>query len=152
MPGGAGVIERITHGGIELAIILRAAPYADGIEFYTGADASLQIGRMCRPEGYVIKPHVHLAAERSVSYTQEALFIRSGRVEVNFYDATQSYLESRLLNTGDVILLMQGGHGFRVLEPSDIVEVKQGPYVGEHDKRRFTGVEEARGAHGEMKK
>lgn len=146
------MIERIRDGDTELAIILRAAPYADGIEFYTRADASLQIGRMCRPEGHVIKPHVHLPAERSVSYTQEALFVRSGRLEVNFYDAGQKYLESRELNAGDVILLMQGGHGFRMLEPSDIVEVKQGPYVGEHDKRRFTGVEEARGAHGEMKK
>lgn len=146
------MIERIRNGDVELAIILRAAPYSDGIEFYTGAEASLQIGRMCRPEGYVIKPHVHLAAERAVRYTQEALFIRSGRVEVNFYDGEQNYLESRELAAGDVILLMHGGHGFRLLEPSDIVEVKQGPYVGENDKRRFTGVEETRRDNGDVKK
>jgi hypothetical protein len=64
---------------------------------------------------------------------------RKGRLRVDFYDEDQRYLESRVLGPGDVILLIQGGHGFEVLEEVEMIEVKQGPYVGEQDKTRFIG-------------
>jgi mannose-6-phosphate isomerase-like protein (cupin superfamily) len=131
------MIERIVADGLELALILRTGAHEPGIRFFTGPDATLQLGSMLRPQGYVIVPHLHVYAERKVGYTQEVLFVRSGRVQVDFYDEQQRYLESRELGPGDVILLMRGGHGFRMLETSEIVEVKQGPYVGEQDKRRF---------------
>jgi mannose-6-phosphate isomerase-like protein (cupin superfamily) len=127
---------------LELAIIVRAAPTSEGIRFYTTEDATLQIGQMLRPKGYLIRPHVHLPLPRSVTYTQETLFVRSGRLRVDFYDEEQHYIESRELNAGDVILLARGGHGFRILEPSEIVEVKQGPYAGEGDKARFDGIDD----------
>jgi mannose-6-phosphate isomerase-like protein (cupin superfamily) len=81
---------------------------------------------------------------REVQFTQEVLFIRKGRLRVDFYDPEQHYLESRILGPGDVILLIQGGHGFDVLEEVEMVEVKQGPYVGEQDKTRFVGIERSR--------
>ena len=68
------------------------------------------------------------------------LFIKSGRVRVDFYDNEQHYLQSRVLEQGDVILLADGGHGFKMLEQSEIIEVKQGPYNGERDKVRFEPV------------
>jgi mannose-6-phosphate isomerase-like protein (cupin superfamily) len=95
---------------------------------------------MHRPEGYVIPPHVHNPAPREVQFTKEVLFIKSGRVRVDFYDDNQNYLESRVLRQGDVILLAFGGHGFKMLEPTEIIEVKQGPYTGEADKTRFESV------------
>ena len=73
---------------------------------------------------------------------QEVLYIKSGKVRVDFYDNDQVYLESRILFAGDVILLSDGGHGFKMLEPSEIIEVKQGPYCGEMDKVRFEPVDE----------
>jgi mannose-6-phosphate isomerase-like protein (cupin superfamily) len=73
-------------------------------------------------------------------YTNEVLFIKSGRLRVDFYDTNQKYLESRILDRGDIILLIVGGHGFEMLEATEIIEVKQGPYVGEHDKIRFEPV------------
>ena len=75
-----------------------------------------------------------------VHYTQEVLFIRKGRLRVDFYDEKREYLESRELGSGDVILLIAGGHGFEVLEEVEMIEVKQGPYVGEGDKTRFSGI------------
>ncbi|HEV7606548.1 MAG TPA: hypothetical protein VGO61_04390 [Steroidobacteraceae bacterium] len=134
------MIERIVDGGVELALILRADTPVEGIHFITESDASLQVGQMLRPKDYLIRPHVHLPVPRTVSYTQEVLFIKSGRVRVDFYDEQQKYLESHELWPGDVVLLARGGHGFRMLEPSEIVEVKQGPYVGENDKIRFDGI------------
>jgi mannose-6-phosphate isomerase-like protein (cupin superfamily) len=77
---------------------------------------------------------------REVQYTKEVLFVKSGRLRVDFYDDDRVYLESTVLEAGDIILLAQGGHGFTMLEPTEIVEVKQGPYVGEQDKTRFAGV------------
>ena len=50
------------------------------------------------------------------------------------------YLESRILYQGDVVLLAYGGHGLEMLEDSEMIEVKQGPYAGEMDKIRFEPV------------
>lgn len=134
------MIENITHSGRTLAVILYAGYRHDGIQFFTPGDFSQQLGYMNRPKGHVIDPHVHNAVRREVQFTKEVLFIKSGKVRVDFYDDDQNYLESRILNTGDVILLAFGGHGFEMLESSEIIEVKQGPYTGDIDKTRFNGV------------
>ena len=94
---------------------------------------------MKRPGNYVIPPHVHNAVQRGTFYTRGS-FIKSGKIRVDFYDDDQKYLESRILFTGDVVLLAYGGHGFEMLEESEILEVKQGPYAGERDKIRFEPV------------
>ena len=137
------MIEQITHQGRTLAMVLRATYQADGIQFFTPNDFSQQLAYMNRPEGYVIAPHVHNAVPRAVQFTKEVLFIKSGKVRVDFYDDDQNYLESRVLNQGDVILLAFGGHGFEMLETSEIIEVKQGPYAGDADKTRFAPVDSA---------
>jgi mannose-6-phosphate isomerase-like protein (cupin superfamily) len=137
------VIERIVHEGTELAVILRRDYKADGITFLTANDYSQQLGYMNRPAGYTIPPHVHNPVAREVRYTKEVLFVRSGRVRVDFYSESRDYIESTVLEAGDVILLAYGGHGFHMLEPTEMIEVKQGPYVGEQDKTRFEGVGEA---------
>jgi mannose-6-phosphate isomerase-like protein (cupin superfamily) len=74
-----------------------------------------------------------------VQYTLEVLFIKRGRLRVDFFDEQRVYIESRVLEAGDVILLVKGGHGFEVLEELEMYEVKQGPYAGEKDKTRFSG-------------
>jgi len=134
------LIENIIHEEKLLAAILRANYHADGIEFFTPNDFSQQLGYMNRPQGYVIPPHVHNPVPREVQFTKEVLFIKSGRVRVDFYDDDQNYLESRILEQGDVILLAFGGHGFEMLEPTEMIEVKQGPYAGEADKTRFEPI------------
>jgi mannose-6-phosphate isomerase-like protein (cupin superfamily) len=134
------MIEEILHDKRLLALILRAGYRAEGIRFFTPDDFSQQLGYMNRPKGYVIPPHVHNPVERSVQFTKEVLFIRSGRVRVDFYDDAQQYLQSRELVAGDVVLLAYGGHGFEMLEPTEMIEVKQGPYAGESDKTRFAPV------------
>jgi len=134
------LIDRIKHGNKELALIVRHSFHADGIKFFTPDNYSQQIGYMNRPSGYVIAPHVHKPVPRQVEYTKEVLYIKSGRLRVDFYSEGQDYLESTILETGDVILLAFGGHGFVMLETSEIIEVKQGPYSGGHDKTRFDPV------------
>ena len=137
------MIERIEHGSALLAIILRSTFQREGIEFLTPDTFSQQLGYMKRPRGYVIAPHVHHPVKREVHYTKEVLFVRKGRLRVDFYDDQKLYLRSRVLGAGDVILLAYGGHGFEMLEECEIIEVKQGPYAGEGDKERFEPIPNA---------
>jgi len=95
------------------------------------------MGLMSLKAGHVIQAHVHNIVKREIDTTQEVLFIRRGKVRVDFYSDTKVFLESRMLFSGDVILLASGGHGFEMMEDTDIIEVKQGPYLGENDKERF---------------
>lgn len=134
------MIEKIIRHGQTLSIIIRASFKKEGIKFFTSDDYSQQLGYMNRPKGYVISPHRHNLVPREVSLTQEVLFIKSGKVRVDFYDNEQNYIESTILYPGDVILLADGGHGFEMLEPSEMIEVKQGPYCGERDKVRFEPI------------
>lgn len=135
------MIQRIVHAGRELALIIRHSFQKDGIEFFTPSEYSQQIGYMKRASGYVIAPHVHNPVPREVQYTKEVLFIKSGKVRVDFYSDDQEYLESTVLEQGDVILLAFGGHGFEMLDETEIIEVKQGPYAGDRDKTRFGPIE-----------
>ena len=97
---------------------------------------------MHHPKGKVIDAHVHNVVHRNVVYTQEVLFMKKGRLRVDFYDDYKDYLESCILEAGDTILLTSGGHGFHVLEEVEMIEVKQGPYSGEMDKIRFEGIQD----------
>lgn len=135
------MIEQIKHKDKLLSIIIRTHFEEDGIHFFTPADFSQQLAYMKRSTCYSIPPHVHNPVSRNVALTQEVLFIKNGKVRVDFYDNDYNYLESRILYPGDVILLATGGHGFVMLEESEIIEVKQGPYAGDDDKTRFKEVD-----------
>jgi len=136
------MIEKIIHNDLELAIIIRSSYNIDGIKFFSSESDSQQLGYMCRPKDYVIIPHKHNILPREVHYTQEVLFIKSGKIRVDFYDNSKVYIKSTILNEKDVILLSMGGHGFKMIEKSEIIEVKQGPYNGEKDKIRFNPIED----------
>ena len=132
------MIEEITHNNHLLALIISHKFNDPGVHFFTEDNLSQQLAYMRHPAGKVIEPHVHNPVLREVHYTQEVLFIKKGKLRVDFYSEEQEYLESRVLETGDVILLIQGGHGFEVLEEVEMFEVKQGPYAGDQDKTRFS--------------
>jgi hypothetical protein len=135
------MIKKIYDEDILIALIIPSHySIKEGIEFLTPDNFSQQLGFMNRPVGYKIPPHVHNPVVREVIWTQEVLFIKSGKVRVDFYDKNKNYLESVILVKGDVILLAGGGHGFEMLEKSEMIEVKQGPYCADKDKTRFEPV------------
>lgn len=133
-------IVHIRHQGRDIAMVIPAGYKSQGVNFLTPAKYSQQVACMGRPKGYTIEPHTHNLVERRVEYTQEALFIRKGRVRVDLYTEDKIFLQSLELETGDVIFLCSGGHGFTVLEDLDFVEIKQGPYAGEDDKTIFASA------------
>lgn len=108
---------RISHKDQLLAIIIPSNYREDGIHFFTNDNDSQQLGYMNRPAGYMIEPHRHNIVTRNVHLTQEVLFVRSGRVRVDFYDCDQHYIHSTVLEAGDVILLADGGMGSKCWNP-----------------------------------
>lgn len=137
-----GNVEEVKKKEKLLAMIIRNDYRCDGVDFITSNEYSQQVAYMHHPSGKVIDAHVHNLVHRNVVLTQEVLFIKKGILRVDFYDEYEDYLESTDLHAGDIILLISGGHGFHVLEEVEMVEVKQGPYAGENDKKRFKAAAE----------
>ena len=135
------MIEKIFYKNELLGLIVRHKYDEAGVSFFTDDDFSQQLAFMRHPTGKVIDAHVHNLMPRTVHLTQEVLFIRKGKLRVDFYNNEKKYIESRVLFAGDVILLANGGHGFEVLEEIEMIEVKQGPYAGDQDKIRFESIE-----------
>lgn len=135
-----GQIEDIKKKDKLLAMIIRNDYKCEGVDFITPSEYSQQVAYMHHPTGKVIDAHVHNLVHRNVVLTQEVLFIKKGRLRIDFYDEYEDYLESRELHAGDIILLVSGGHGFTVLDEVEMIEVKQGPYAGDNDKKRFEGI------------
>lgn len=134
------MIEKIMNKEETIAIIIRDSFHKKGIEFVTPGEFSQQLAYMSHEKGHTIVPHFHNRIQRDIHYTQEVLVIKQGKLRADFYDEACNYLESTVLEAGDIILLSSGGHGFEVLEDLVMVEIKQGPYLGENDKTRFDGV------------
>jgi mannose-6-phosphate isomerase-like protein (cupin superfamily) len=134
------MLELISDEDSLLAIILRRDFKEPGVHFFTPGELSQQLGYMNYPAGKTIEAHIHNPVSRHVRFTNEVLFIKSGKLRVDFYNDEQKYLKSRVLEAGDTILLVAGGHGFEVLEAIEMLEVKQGPYCGDADKTRFAGI------------
>ena len=128
------MIQIIKNNKKIYSIIIRKKFKYKGIKFVTPSDFSQQLGYMSRPKNYVIKPHKHKKVKRSVSLTQEVLFVKSGKVEVSFYNNRNVVFKKVFLLSGDTILLANGGHSFKMLKKTEMIEVKQGPYKSDKDK------------------
>jgi hypothetical protein len=130
-------IKIVKHNSDTFAVVLKKEFTSNDIAFFTPKNYSQQLGYMNRKKGYTIAPHIHKLTKREIFHTQETLFIKSGKVKVNFYTEDKVFFDSLVLSEGDVLLLARGGHGFEMLEDTEIIEVKQGPYNDDTDKERF---------------
>ena len=120
-----------------LALIVRSSFNPAGITFLTEDHFGQQVAYMNRPRGEIIQAHIHEPISRQLVGTQEVLYIRKGRIRVDFYESDRTYVSSSILEAGDLMLLNTGGHGFEVLEDIDMIEIKQGPFAEGRDKTRF---------------
>lgn len=129
--------EWIEAGGLRLALVVRRAWRPERTTFLTDAEDLLQAGGVVYPKGGVVTPHDHRPLERRLGRTSEALLVWRGRCEIDLYDEARRKVAVRTLEEGDLILLLSGGHGFRMLEDTVLFEIKQGPYTGIDEKERF---------------
>jgi hypothetical protein len=130
-------VEKIVWMGRPLTYIIRRELTPSATGFLTPAESPQQVGFVVYPAGGRVAPHVHRSLERQITGTSEALIVKKGRCEVDIYSATKEAVATRELREGDILLLVEGGHGFRMLEDTVFLEIKQGPYQGLDEKERF---------------
>ncbi len=131
------MIEKIKCENEDIAIIIKKGYKPESVEFLTPENYNQQLGIMKCIKGKIIQSHIHKSVKREVIGTSESIFVCSGKVEVNLFNNNKEKVATRILTEGDIIFLINGGHGFKMLEDSVLLEVKQGPYLGEDDKERF---------------
>lgn len=121
--------EDIKENGQILATIIYKHTIEKGLHFYTPDSWPLQVARHYRHQREEISLHKHLPVkiERNEPL-QEVLYIEKGKVEISFYLEENKLLTTRILGSGDLILIQRGGHGFKFLEETEMIEIKQGPY------------------------
>lgn len=130
-------VENIARDGKTLAYIIRAEIDPRQTTFLTPCDVKQQVGFVVYPAGGEIQRHIHRHLERHIIGTSEVLIVRRGRCEIDIYDDERELVASRELRPGDIMLMVAGGHGFRMMEDTVFLEVKQGPYTGVDEKERF---------------
>jgi len=130
-------VEHIVWDGRPLAHIIRAEMAPQKTTFLTPAEFKQQVGFVVYPTGGEIQRHVHRPLERHLVGTSEVLIVRRGRCEIDIYNNQRELVATRELRQGDIMLMVDGGHGFRMLEDTVFLEVKQGPYTGVDEKERF---------------
>jgi cupin fold WbuC family metalloprotein len=130
-------IEHICCDSRLIAIIVSHLHNPENTNFLTASDINLQVGFIKYPREGVIQSHVHLPLERHIVGTNEVLFVRSGKMQVYLFNERRELIAERILSQGDLLVLISGGHGFRMLEDTVLLEIKQGPYTGLDEKERF---------------
>jgi len=129
-------MKTISRASVVYAFVLSATDFQSGAKFFSEPDWPLQVGLMALPSGHKIAAHAHLVQNSlRVQPTQEFLFVFSGNMEVDFFDESGQYLQTESVSKGEALFHIRGGHAFRFLEPTQLIEVKSGPYLGrEKDK------------------
>ena len=130
-------LEQVKFNDELLAIIMRANYHSEGINFITPEKTIIQLGYMSHLEGKKIEAHLHNPYKRETYGTQEVLFIKKGRIKVDFFTSKQDFVLSKTLKKNDWLILLSGGHSFEILDDAQMIEVKNGPYAGDQDKIRF---------------
>lgn len=137
------MIEKVNYKKEMLALIVRGR-YINkkGISFFTPKESTQQFGYMRHKKSHIIKPHLHKKRKTRILYTSEVIFLLKGLLRVDFYSKRKNYLFSKILKPKDIIMLVKGGHGFKVLKEVQMIEVKQGPYSLSKDKVKFENINE----------
>ena len=137
------MIEKILNKKKLLALIVRGKYRGKkGITFFTPNESTQQFGYMKHKKKYIIKPHLHKKRATKILYTTEVILLLKGALRVDFYTSLKKYLFSKILKEKDIIMLVHGGHGFKVLKNVEMLEIKQGPYSLIKDKIKFENINE----------
>ena len=137
------MIENIIHKKKLYALIVRKKfRKKKGVNFFTSKEATQQFGYMKHKKDHLIMPHQHNKRLTKILITTEVIVLLKGILRVDFYNEKKKYLFSKKIYDGDLIMLINGGHGFKVLKDVEMIEVKQGPYSLSSDKVKFNKIDE----------
>jgi len=131
------LVERICCGDTCLAYVIRSSFLPDESIFLTPPDYKQQVGYIVYSAGDGVQRHVHRSLERRIVGTSEVIIVKKGRCLLSVYNDNHEIVAMRELHSGDIMLMVGGGHSFHMLEDTVLLEVKQGPYTGVDEKERF---------------
>ena len=139
------MIEKIKHKNKLFALIVKGKYRSKkGITFFTDNKDIQQFGYMNHKKNHIIKPHIHKKQTRKLLHTSEVILILKGVLRVDFYDNKKKYLFSKIKKKKDIIMLVHGSHGFKVIKDVQMIEIKQGPYTTKLDKIKFDETNETK--------
>lgn len=127
----------VTHNGLTYALFICGRPAVENALFFTQQSDEFQVGVFERPKGYEVKPHTHPERNDTIHRTTEFLYVEQGSAHVTVFDDAWVVLHEQTVSAGDFLLFFRGGHGLTMLEPTRLIEVKQGPYMGNAQSKTF---------------
>ncbi len=135
----AEVVE-IKDGELVIARYIPAnIAWRKGLSFFSKDDDFIQVGTWGYEAGKELKAHIHNNVAREIVLTQEVIYVKKGKIKSIIYDRSEKRVAEITLVAGDIIVLLNGGHGYEIIEDAtEVLEVKNGPYLGaEIDRRRI---------------
>jgi hypothetical protein len=135
----SNIIEIKDHDLVLARHIPASEAWKDGLNFFSKDEDFIQVGVWGYAAGNELKAHIHNEVKREVRWTQEVLFVHKGKIRANIFNTNKEKVAELDVNAGDIIILLRGGHGYYILEDgAQVLEVKNGPYMGaEVDRRRL---------------
>lgn len=132
-------MKRIEKNGVVLAKHITPEDWNEGLSFFSADEDFIQVGAWNYSAGKDLLRHIHNESERRITRTCECLYLVSGAINVQIYDLSENPVDEFVARAGDVVILLECGHGYQILEnDTRVLEVKNGPYLGaEADRRRF---------------
>lgn len=111
----------------------------EGLSFFSQDSEFIQVGSWNYNKDKKLMEHIHNEVERKIYRTQEVLYIINGSIEASIYDLEENFVENLVIREGEILILLNSGHGYTILENNTkVLEIKNGPYLGaEVDRRRF---------------
>lgn len=132
-------MREIISGGKVIARHITENDMEPGLNFYSNDEEFIQVGAWNYGKGKNLNTHIHNKIERTIDRTYEVLFVISGSIEASIYDNNEIFIDSFHVMKGEVLVLLECGHGYSILEDgTKVLEIKNGPYLGaDMDRRRF---------------
>ena len=136
------MIQKVIHKKKLFALIVnKGFRKQKGVSFFTEPKDTQQIGYMKHKKNHIIQPHLHKKRLTKILFTTEVIVVLKGMIRVDFYDYKKKYLFSKKISKGQIIMLVSGGHGFKVIKDVEMIEIKQGPYHALKDKKKFNFID-----------
>lgn len=132
-------MTKVIYNGKLFGIIYRPEDWKPGLDFLSDPQDFIQVGTWWYPEGKQLQAHRHVENPRSSNLTQELVYVVHGRLRIDYYDDGKHLVRSEEIRAGDMAIILEGGHGYEILEDdTKVIEVKNGPFVSvEKDKVKF---------------
>jgi hypothetical protein len=131
-------MRKVEHNGKLRAIVHKQDEWKEGLDFLTPDETFIQAGTWYYHQGKDLRAHYHIPNERVAILTQETVYMVSGSMRIDLYDDENNIFHQEVLKAGDIGIIIEGGHGYHILEDNTrVLEVKNGPFISVEKDKAF---------------